>query len=140
MPVTIGAKLESDFSDPIGLLGDCHRRIERFLNVILRLADQADGSELDADRRRSLDTALTYFRQAAPRQLADEEESLFPRLRKSGSTAAVEILRRLEQDHQEIEPWHAELDRIGRRWLADGRLDSNDAGRFQELARRLQGV
>ena len=38
MPITIGAKRESDFTDPVGMLGDCHRRIERFLNVQVTLA------------------------------------------------------------------------------------------------------
>lgn len=140
MPVTIGAKLESDFTDPIGLLGDCHRRIERFLGVIVAVEEQAGGAELDAEQRRALDTALRYFQQAAPRHVADEEESLFPRLRQSGSAAAIETLRRLEQDHQAIEPWHAELDRLGRKWLADGRIDLVAARRFQNLARRLQEV
>ena len=140
MPVTIGAKLESDFTDPIGLLGDCHRRIERFLGVIVALAKQAGGAELDAEQRRALDVALRYFQQAAPPHVADEEESLFPRLRQSGSAAAVEALRRLEQDHQTIEPWHAELDRLGRKWLADGRLEAPSAARFESLARQLQGV
>jgi len=140
MPVTIGAKLESDLNDPIGLLGDCHRRIERFLGVIVALAKQAGGSELDAEQRRALDTALRYFQQAAPRHVADEEQSLFPRLRQSGSAAAVEALQRLEQDHQTIEPWHAELDGLGRKWLAEGRLDALSAGRFESLARQLQDV
>jgi hemerythrin-like domain-containing protein len=140
MPVTIGAKLESDFTDPIGLLGDCHRRIERFLGVIVAVAERARGAELDAEQRRALDTALRYFREAAPRHVADEEESLFPRLRQGGSAAAIETLRRLEQDHQTIEPWHAEVDRLGRRWLADGRMDLAAATRFQDLARRLQQV
>ncbi len=30
MPISIGQKLESDFRNPLGLLSDCHRRIERF--------------------------------------------------------------------------------------------------------------
>ena len=30
MPIVIGAKRESGFTDPIGMLGDCHRRIDRF--------------------------------------------------------------------------------------------------------------
>jgi hypothetical protein len=38
MPIVIGAKRESDFTDPTGMLGDCHRRIDRFLNVLVRVA------------------------------------------------------------------------------------------------------
>jgi hypothetical protein len=28
MPISIGQKLESDFRNPLGLLSDCHRRID----------------------------------------------------------------------------------------------------------------
>src|ERR1051326_135049 len=38
MPIVIGGKPESDFTDPIGMLGDCHRRIVRFLHVLVALA------------------------------------------------------------------------------------------------------
>ena len=40
MPIVIGAKPESSFTDPLGMLSDCHRRIEMFLNVLVRLAEQ----------------------------------------------------------------------------------------------------
>ena len=46
MPVTIGAKRESDFSDPLGMLSDCHRRIERFLHALIVVAGQARGGVL----------------------------------------------------------------------------------------------
>lgn len=38
MPVQIGAKAHS-FSDPTGLLSDCHRRIEMFLGSLQRVAE-----------------------------------------------------------------------------------------------------
>ena len=31
MPITIGAAPEGSFAEPLRLLSDCHRRIERFL-------------------------------------------------------------------------------------------------------------
>ena len=40
-----------------------------------------EGRQLSHDERQSLDTVLRYFREAAPRHNADEEESRFPRLR-----------------------------------------------------------
>lgn len=43
MAITIGDKPDRDFNDPIGMLEDCHRRIEKFLDVLLTLADQAQG-------------------------------------------------------------------------------------------------
>ena len=78
MPIVIGAKRESNFTDPIGMLGDCHRRIEMFLNVLVRVAEQAQGEALNEEQRGALDTALRYFREAARKHTADEEESLFP--------------------------------------------------------------
>ncbi len=41
MPVQIGARSHS-FSDPTGLLSDCHRRIEMFLGTLERIASVID--------------------------------------------------------------------------------------------------
>ena len=77
MPTVIGAKRESDFEDPIGMLGDCHRRIERFLNALFTIATDAKGGPLTNEQQATLTTSLRYFREAAPKHTADEEESLF---------------------------------------------------------------
>jgi hypothetical protein len=37
MPITIRAKPAGNFSNPLELLSDCHRRIERFLAVLVKL-------------------------------------------------------------------------------------------------------
>jgi|SRR5215831_3123503 len=79
MQVQIGAKAR-DFSDPTGLLFDCHRRIEMFLASLQRVAEVIDAPLTD-DTRDALETALLYFREAAPKPIKDEEESSFPRLR-----------------------------------------------------------
>ena len=78
MPVQIGSKAHN-FGDPTGLLSDCHRRIEMFMQVLERVAQTIDSSP-EEEVRQSLETALRYFREAAPKHTADEEESLFPRL------------------------------------------------------------
>jgi hypothetical protein len=92
MPITIGSKRESDFTDPIGMLGNCHRRIERFLNVLVTLATGEKGGLLTEEHRAALETSLRYFREAAPKHTADEEESLFPRLRRIDVTKTQAIL------------------------------------------------
>src|ERR1017187_10966064 len=74
MPIVIGAKRESSFTDPIGLLSDCHRRVERFLAVRVHVATQAPGEPFTGEQRTAWDTALRYFREAAPKHTADEEE------------------------------------------------------------------
>lgn len=140
MSVTIGAKLDSDFTDPIGVLGDCHRRIERFLGTLLAVAEQAQGGPLEDEQRRALGAALRYFREAAPRHVADEEESLFPRLRQSRAPDAEAALNRLEEDHAAVQAWHQELDGLGARWLTAGRLEQAGLEHFEMLARRLKGA
>jgi hemerythrin-like domain-containing protein len=141
MPILIGGKRESDFTDPIGMLGDCHRRIVRFLHVLVELATQQKGGPLPDEQRTLLSTSLRYFREAAPKHTADEEESLFPRLRSVDSNDMDAVLARidsLEQDHECADRSHIEVDRLGRLWLIDGHLSSEDASRFEELVCQLE--
>ncbi len=139
MPVQIGQKSPEMKADPLGLLSDCHRRVEMFLGV-LKAAAALHGRELDPDERRSLDNALRYFREAAPKHTADEEESLFPRMRQTGSAEAqiaLAELERLEADHRWADPLHARADELGRKWLAAGKLDNSDAAAFAESVAQL---
>jgi hemerythrin-like domain-containing protein len=137
MPVVIGAKPESNFANPIGLLTDCHRRIERFLLVLVQVGEHAGGGALNGEQRIALETALRYFREAAPKHTADEEESLFPRLRCMDSTEvrdALASVEALEREHAEAEKSHAEVDRLGLSWLEWGSLPAADEAHFCALA------
>ena len=141
MPVTIGKSPENSFANPIGLLTDCHRRIEHFLAVLMRVAAETRGNPLTDDQRAALDTALRYFRDAAPKHTADEEETLFPRLRAASDPEIIAILEAvasLEADHDQAARSHAEVDRLGMAWLADGVLPEPEKARFSELADELQ--
>ena len=140
MPIVIGAKRESTFADPMGLLTDCHRRIERFLAVLVQLSAQAQGGLLSGEQRTALETALRYFREAAPKHTADEEETLFPRLRaldRPEVRAVLEKVDALEDDHARAERIHAEVDRLGQAWLASGSLAPAQAARLAELVNGL---
>lgn len=140
MPIVIGAKRESGFSDPIGMLGDCHKRIVRFLGILVQLAARGEDVPLSTEDRSLLETSLRYFREAAPKHTADEEESLFPRLRSLDSTEVAAALTRidsLEQDHECADGVHAEVDRLGQLWLVKGRLSPPDTERFRELTAQL---
>ena len=66
MPIIIGDKPDRDFSDPIGMLEDCHRRIEKFLDVLLTVAGEAHGNTLTDEQRAPVETSLRYFREAMP--------------------------------------------------------------------------
>jgi len=143
MPIQIGSKPESHFGDPIGLLTDCHRRIERFLGVLAVVAEQARGGALDEEQRRALDTALRYFREAAPKHTADEEETLFPRMRRMESDQMRAVLARvdaLEQDHKRADQAHAEVDGLGTKWLRSGTLPEADAERLRALLAGLRSL
>ncbi len=139
MPVQIGAKTHN-FTDPTGLLSDCHRRIEMFLETLA-----AAGKVMDAppsvDTARALQSALVYFRQAAPKHTADEEQSLFPRLRgreEPELKSALSTLDRLEKDHEAVSSLHAEVERLAETYLETGSLSASDVQAFQTAVARLQ--
>lgn len=138
MPVQIGQKKAADFGDPLGMLSDCHRRIESFLAALLALARDGNGRELEEGERASLRSSLEYFRTSGPRHTADEEESLFPRMRAcERAAAALRSIEALEADHVAAERAHREVDAMGSRWLDDGRLNEADAARMAELLESL---
>ena len=138
MPVQIGAESHS-FSEPLGLLSDCHRRIEMFLGSLWAIA-RLSGQPLNDEGRRALNNALRYFREAAPKHTADEEVSLFPRLRALYSEElefAFSKMDELEKDHQWGESLHAEVDRLGEQYLNSGILPESDAAQFLKAVDEL---
>lgn len=138
MPVQIGVRSHS-FSDPTGLLSDCHRRIEMFLGTLERVASVIDRPLTEATRT-ALDSALRYFREAAPKHTADEEESLFPRLRQiylHDVERAINRLELLEQDHVVAGSLHATVEELGQRCLASGSLEFTDADTFRNAISTL---
>src|SRR5579871_2181836 len=108
MPISIGTS-ENSFANPIGLLSDCHRRIERFLQALLKVTTEVKGRSLDVEQRHALDAALKYFSHAAPKHTADEEEDLFPMLREMELPRIAGILARLDRlegEHKTAAAWH----------------------------------
>ncbi len=138
MPVQIGAQAHN-FSDPTGLLSDCHRRIEMFLRVLEGVASVIDRP-MTEETPAALESALRYFREAGPKHTADEEESLFPRLRQMRLPeveTAIERLAPLEHDHLVAGSLHAEVQELGRRYLAAGSLESTDVEAFRKAIASL---
>src|SRR5690242_11105483 len=143
MAIQIGQRPDHGFDEPLGLLSDCHRRIEHFLRVLVTVDAQAGGGALSDEQRRALDSAVTYFANAAPKHTADEESSLFPRLRRSADPDAVHALAQLdalEHDHHKAEVDHAAVDVHVRRWLAENRLAAADAADLHARLARLQAL
>lgn len=138
MPVQIGAKAHN-FTDPTGLLSDCHRRVEMFLGLLVRVAEVMDRPTTE-ETSRALESALHYFAQAAPKHTADEEESLFPRLRQIDDPAirsAFAKLDKLEEDHRRAEPLHAEVERLGVQYRSTGKLSDAEIASFRNSVASL---
>jgi hemerythrin-like domain-containing protein len=143
MPIQIGRRPDHGFDEPLGLLSDCHRRIEYFLGVLCAIGEQAAGGLLSASQRAELESALRYFATAAPKHTADEEQSLFPRLRAStdaDAARALDIVARLEKDHGEAARHHSDVDVLVRRWLDAGRLDVDDVRALNDGLARLRAI
>lgn len=138
MPIQIGKEPESGFDNPLGLLSDCHRRIERFLDVLVRLCAKGAGAFMTPPEIMAMDRALQYFRESAPKHTADEEESLFPRLRKaSGGQAALKCMEKLETDHETAGRDHGRVDELGRRWIKRGTLLDVELLEMKQALQRL---
>jgi hemerythrin-like domain-containing protein len=141
MPVQIGAKVH-DFSDPTGLLSDCHRRIEMFLGSLESVAKMIDRPFTE-EAGRMLDLALHYFRESAPKHNTDEEESLFPRMRRIQDPrieSALAKLEGLEKDHRRAAPLHAEVDRLGRIFLSRRKLSETEVAGFRRAISDLAAM
>lgn len=140
MPIDLGTQGQPDFTQPIALMMDCHRRIEKFLAVLQRVVDRYADAPLDDEGHEALSTTLNYFASAAPRHTEDEEISLFPRMRQLADPQAQQAMARidrLEADHREAERAHDQLDALGRAWLKQGRLDPAVFERFGQVTRSL---
>lgn len=139
MALQIGAKPDSGFDDPIGMLKDCHRRIESFLAILCIVVDRASGRSLTDEERDALKNSLQYFRTGGQRHTADEEESLFPRLRKSDAKSFEEI-DRLEDDHREANDLHRSVERLYSIWIESGKLEADDTRQLLIETERLKAL
>lgn len=137
MAIQIGGKPDSGFDDPIGMLKDCHRRIESFLRILCVVVDRAQGRSLAEEEREAVKAALQYFRTGGQRHTADEEESLFPRLRKSDAKS-FEVIGRLEDDHHEANDLHCSVERLYTVWIESDSLGPDDARLLNSQTARLK--
>lgn len=136
------------FNDPLGMLRACHRRIERALTVIERLAEQEQAQGLDEPAREALRQTQRYFATGVPRHSADEEEPLFPRLRaahlpsagtRPPDSAALQLLQSVEQEHEEAGAAHRELAALSEKLLQTGRFEiPEDRAHFCRLITALR--
>ncbi|MDP1561912.1 MAG: hemerythrin domain-containing protein [Pirellulaceae bacterium] len=141
MPLQLNGKMLAGFDQPIEMLCDCHRRVEYFLDVQLRIAERYQHLVLDQEARAALENARAYFLDSAPKHTADEEDSLFPRLLSSSSVTkeCQQALRRLEDDHLQANRMHFTIDAILAGWLGSDDILPKDVGEhLVEQLRKLR--
>lgn len=68
------------FDDPIGMWMGCHRRIEKQLATLARLAAHVAESGVDPDASLAAQAILRYFEKGGPHHHEDEDFDLFPLL------------------------------------------------------------
>ncbi len=96
------------FDEPFEMLGACHDRVRRSLDLLQRLRDYLKTHACDDSARQAARDVLRYFDIAAPLHHEDEELHVFPPLLERGSAAAVAAVRRLQQDHEAMSAnWRA---------------------------------
>lgn len=91
----------SGFDDPFGMLGACHDRVERMLELLGRLRVHLMKQGCDEEARQAARDVMRYFDIAAPAHHADEERHIFPTLLAAGEL--VQEVERLKRDHIEFE-------------------------------------
>lgn len=139
MGIQIGAKPDSGFDDPLGMLKDCHRRIERFLGILCLVVERAQGRQLTNEEKTATEAALHYFNDGGQRHTADEEESLFPRLR-AASSQVDDTLNALELDHQDAGKLHGLVDELYQRWIAVDALSDKETHELLSATGRLKNL
>ena len=139
MGIQIGAKPDAGFDDPIGMLKDCHRRIEQFLHLLCLVVERAPGRPLTEEEGSAVRSALNYFRVGGQRHTADEEESLFPRMRaEQGTAAALKEIEALESDHRQADDLHAAVEKLYTTWLEGRALSTEESEHLRAATERLK--
>ena len=90
------------------------------------VADRAHGRGLSEEEAAAVNGALSYFKSGGQRHTADEEESLFPRLRKQDVDNTFAELQRLEGEHRRASELHELVEKLYLGWIEAGRLNTDD--------------
>lgn len=91
------------FDQPLEMLQACHGRIEERLQTLERLAEHAATRGPDANAQSAAKDVLRYFDTSGAQHHQDEDEDLFPLLRKraaaSGRNEVAAAVDELEREH-----------------------------------------
>jgi hemerythrin-like domain-containing protein len=92
-------------ADVVELLGDCHARIRYFASLAVRLSD---GERCPVNAAEAAARIRRYFAEAYPLHVADENESVLPRLLARAPHVAA-LVERIESEHQRLDAKIPEL-------------------------------
>ena len=110
------------FEAPFEMLATCHDRVERMLALQKKLQLHLLAKGCDEPARQAARDVMRYFDLAAPLHHQDEELHVFPPLLAGPDAALRELVRRLMQDHRQMETaW------VGARSTLQAVADSLDA-------------
>ncbi|MFT7773176.1 hemerythrin domain-containing protein [Roseateles sp.] len=123
------------FDQPFEMLLACHERVQRSLELLLRLQAHAATHGADEQARDAARDVLRYFDLAGPKHHEDEERHVLPRLRATGLGALAD---RLAADHAEMGRQWAAL-RTALEALRDGSGQGPDAAACQAYAALYAG-
>jgi hemerythrin-like domain-containing protein len=94
------------FEQPYEMLEACHERVQRTLDLLLRLQAHLVVQGADQQARDAARDILRYFDLAAPQHHEDEERHVLPRLREAGLGPLAD---RLAQEHRRMSAAYAAL-------------------------------
>jgi len=100
----------STLDQPLEHLSACHRRIEQRLATLERAADYLEHRREEA--LEAISACFRFFDSNGVLHTADEEQSVFPRLRTRLNEADLEFIQSLEGQHREANLIYAEVKRI----------------------------
>ncbi len=96
MLLQLSSRRAADSPRLLSLLADCHQRIRHFSQLACDIARRGDAPP--SEIAEACAAAARYFREALPLHVADEEESIAPRLR-SSSLGVAQALGVMSAQH-----------------------------------------
>jgi hemerythrin-like domain-containing protein len=131
----------TSFDHPLDLLAACHERIERELVSLDELQAYLAEHGCDARARSLAQDVLDYFDTAGEMHHKDEDDDLFPLVRRRAATQGradvAAVIDELEREHHTMhDQWRRLRARLAKIAAGEGRLDSDELTKFTWLHRR----
>jgi iron-sulfur cluster repair protein YtfE (RIC family) len=135
--IQIGAS-SATLDAPVDHLLACHRRIEQRLDTLLAAADHLRSNRQDA--LDAIRKSLHFLDSNGAMHTADEEDSLFPRLRPKLSGEEVAFVDALEEQHEAAEALYSELRQLVSRIASETEVPSDLTEQYRDCASRLRAL